>query len=313
MSTLRARRSTMLARMRPQEFTNERERGAQTDPTMASMLAAISLLTDPDPVVVQACERQILQWGTRVRSHLEAAAFDSEPLRSKAGAMLRSLDLAEWCGEVASYASEVSAEGRMSWQQLERGALLISRMGRRDQIDVEEVGDVLDTYADELRPRFEGKSAMTCARLLAGYLNSQLGYGGSRSSYYEVSNIHFDQVLNVRRGVPVALTLIYILVGRRAGLDVTGVAIPDHFLVRVHGARPVLLDPYHEGRQVTKADCIRYLRIAGYSLHTTSYLEVVPDRQLLDCMLRNLLRVYGYREDNEHCLVLERARRTLVT
>jgi regulator of sirC expression with transglutaminase-like and TPR domain len=179
-------------------------------------------------------------------------------------------------------------------------------------VDMSEVRNTLDRYAEELAPRFRGKSAMTCARLLSGYLSNQLGYSGSQSSFYEVSNVQFDKVVTIRRGVPIALALLFILVGRRAGLEVSGVAIPDHFLVRVRGARPVLLDPYHEGRQVTKADCVRYLRIAGYSLHTKSYLEDVPDCEILDCLLRNLLRVYGYREDNELCSVLENARQTLV-
>src|SRR5690606_12764614 len=142
------------------------------------------------------------------------------------------------------------------------------------------------------------KSALTSARLLAAYLRHDLGFDGSHSSFYELSSVHFDQVLEGRRGVPVTLALLYLLVGRRAGLAIAGMAIPDHFLVRVHGVRPVLLDPYHEGRQVTKADCIRYLRVAGYGLHTSSYLHDVPDRQILDCLLRNLLRVYGYREDH---------------
>ena len=112
--------------------------------------------------------------------------------------------------------------------------------------------------------------------------------------------------------MPVSLSLLYLLVGRRAGLRVTGVALPDHFLVRVHGKNPVLLDPYHEGRSVTKADCIRYLRRTGFGLHTSSYLEDVSDKEVLACLVRNLHRVYGYREDHDSCVVLENVRQALM-
>ena len=305
----------MLFAMRPQEFLDREDQERASDiPSTPSVIAAISLLTDQDPAITKKCRAQILAWGGRVRPLLEEAANTGDSaLRSKADTMLRSMDLQEWHHRVEEFASIMPRVGQTSWETLEYGVVLLSSMGRRiSDVGVSDVRQTLDRYAEELAPRFRGKSAMTCSRLLSGYLSNKLGYSGSQSSFYEVSNVQFDKVVTARRGVPVALALLFILIGRRAGLEVTGVAIPDHFLVRVRGTRPVLLDPYHEGRQVTKADCVRYLRIAGYSLHTTSYLEDVHDCQILDCLLRNLLRVYGYREDNELCSILENARQTLV-
>ena len=303
----------MLQRMRPPEQTRQpAERGAR-EPRAATARAAISLLTDGDPSVVAACRRQILLWGSRVRDLLlESVAGGSPELAKVAGAMLRSVELRDWRDRVTCFAAALPSEGRMDWSQLEAGAVLLSELERDQPVDAAELEEILDSFGDELRPRARGKSAVSCARLLAGFLSGQLGYGGSQSSYYDVSHVQIDKVLNVRRGVPVALALLYILVGRRAGMNVTGVAIPDHFLVRVHGVRPVLIDPYHEGRQVTKADCTRYLRLAGYSLHTSSYLEDVSDRQILDCLLRSLLRVYGYQEDHECCSILETTRQALM-
>jgi regulator of sirC expression with transglutaminase-like and TPR domain len=181
-------------------------------------------------------------------------------------------------------------------------------MGRSTSIDPAVTAAVLDRCADDLRPRCAGRTAVTSARLLAGYLTGEIGYGGSRSNYYDVSNILFDKVVAQRRGVPVSLALLYILIGRRAGLDITGVALPDHFLVRVHGARPVLLDPFHGGRTITKVDCLRYLRSAGYASDANSLSEV-DDRAILLAFLGDLQRVYGYREDREICEALQRARR----
>lgn len=278
-----------------------------------SAIAAISLLTDNDPTIVETCRRQILRWGKTVRPLLiRTAEGVDRRLAHRASEVLRSVDLADWLERVRQFAVDLPHEGRMSWSRLEQGALLISAFNRRDPVDEAKTSSILDGYAEDLRGRVEGKAPITCARLLTDDLASRLGYAGSQSSFYDVANIQFSEVVSLRRGVPVTLTLLYVLVARRAGLDVTGVSIPDHFLLRVKGSRPVLIDPYHEGRQVTKADCLRYLRNAGYSLHTTSYLEDVHDRQILDCLLRNLLRVYGYQEDHELCSVLESARQALM-
>ncbi len=283
-------------------------------PSTSSVVAAISLLTDQDPSIANRCHAQVFAWGDLVRPFLEQAATTGDAaLRAKADALLRRMDLKEWHRRVEEFILNVPRVGQMSWKNLEDGVVLLSSMGRRmSNIDMSGVFRTLDRYAEELAPRFSGKSTVTCARLLSSYLGDHLGYSGSHSSFYELSSVQFDKVVTGRRGVPVALALLYILVGRRAGLELAGVAIPDHFLVRVRGTRPVLLDPYHGGRQVTKADCVRHVRIAGYGLHTTSYLESVHDCQILDCLLRDMLRVYGYREDNELCSILESVRRTLV-
>lgn len=301
--------------MTSSEYTTHEggQQHAEDVPQSSSAIAAISLLTDNDPKVVDTCRRQILRWGTTVRPLLVRTTEGIDRrLAHRASEVLRSVDLADWLQRVRQFAVDLPHEGSMSWSRLEQGALLVSGFNRRDAVDEAKVTDMLDGYADDLRPRVEGKSPVTCARMLTDDLASRLGYAGSQSSFYDVANIQFSDVVSIRRGVPVTLTLLYALVARRAGLDVAGVAIPDHFLLRVKGARPVLIDPYHEGRQVTKADCLRYLRNAGYSLHTTSYLEDVHDRQILDCLLRNLLRVYGYQEDHELCSVLESARQALM-
>lgn len=275
--------------------------------------AAISLLNDRDQVIAGTCREQVRAWGELARPILEEQLNGTDPHAAVlAGRMLKQLDLDAWVRKVRRFAAAVPRKGLMSWRDLERGAALVSSLGRPDVVGVANLAETLDAFAAELEPKLVDKSTMTGARLLAGYLSRELGFDGTRSSFYEPAHIHFDKVVGVRRGVPVALALVYILVGRRAGLEVAGVAIPDHFLVRVHGPRPVLLDPYHEGRQVTKADCVRYLRQAGYGLHTNSYLEDVHDRQVLDTLLRDQARVYGYREDHEICSSIETARQSLL-
>ena len=133
-------------------------------------------------------------------------------------------------------------------------------------------------------------------------------YVGDASSYYDLDNLLLDNVLRHKKGMPVSLSVLYILVGRRVGLQLSGVRMPDHFLVRVHGTRPVLLDPFHGGRTITKVDCIRYLRSAGYPTDA-SLIREVDDRGILLAFLSDLQRVFGYREDREVCEALQAARR----
>ncbi|MHC4513730.1 MAG: transglutaminase-like domain-containing protein [Planctomycetota bacterium] len=285
-------------------------------PSSTTVLAVIDLLGDDNPKIARTCRNRLLAWGESAREFLvDATSHTDAVIRLRARAVLRALDQRDWRNAVRKFAASIPSEGQIDWRTLERGAVLLSSMDRMREVQADKMTTTLDQHAAELQHRIDGKSTLTIARLLSGYLAGRQGYGGSGGScgsFYDAANVTLDTVVERRLGVPVSLSLLYMLVGRRVGLHVAGVAIPDHFLVRVHGTRPVLLDPYHEGRSVTKADCVRYLRRAGYGLHTSSYLDDVSDRQVLAHLVRNLSRVYGYREDNDSCTVLESARQALV-
>ena len=92
----------------------------------------------------------------------------------------------------------------------------------------------------------------------------------------------------------IAWALWYLLVARWAGLSAAGVAMPDHFLVRLHGVRPVLVDPLHGGRTITKVDCARHLRASGHD-QVREHLRDLTDREVLIHYLRGLQRAAAHR------------------
>ena len=60
-----------------------------------------------------------------------------------------------------------------------------------------------------------------------------------------------DLVLARRRGLPILLSVVYIEVARRAGIELAGVGLPGHFVVGHFGTYPrLLLDPFAGGVQV---------------------------------------------------------------
>jgi hypothetical protein len=64
------------------------------------------------------------------------------------------------------------------------------------------------------------------------YLFEELGFAGNRDNYEDPRNSFLNEVLERRTGIPITLALVFIEVGRRAGLRVDGVNFPGHFLVR---------------------------------------------------------------------------------
>jgi len=279
-------------------------------PSAKQIANTIALLADDDgPVQANARERLLL-WGDAVVQQLETAAeAESVMLRLRSRSILRAIDVRRDLRKFG--ALRLENKGSRSAQSLLDGAVLLSRMVRTFVPPSDELGDRLRDHAMVLRQDFAGRSLPTCARLLAERLHDDAGLKGysdadGGASVLELDHVLVDRVLGVGRGVPVSLSMIYLLVGRWAGLSVAGVALPDHFLVRLHGIRPVLVDPFHAGRTITKSDCARYLRANGHD-QVRHHLRDLSDREVLSYYLRALRRAASYRATPETRQALSQA------
>jgi hypothetical protein len=276
-------------------FTMEPLRDNQgSEPTPVNMIeAAIRLLGDQSPVVVSAARDLLQAYGLPARRALSAAIeADCVPTRMRARALLRSFEIRDLLR--AFSALDIDHSGRRGSDALLEGSVLATQMVRTFTPQVEELRRFLHGEAAVLRARFAGRSLATCAKILGEHLGESLGFHGGQARGDDLEYVLLDRVLERRVGMPVTLSLIYLLVGRMAGLSVTGVGMPEHFLVRLHGVRPLLVDPFHKGRTVTKSDCVRFLRGLGYE-QTRDHLRDLSDRQVLACYLRDLRRAAGYR------------------
>lgn len=124
------------------------------------------------------------------------------------------------------------------------------------------------------------------------------------TEYYDPRNSYLNQVLERRIGIPITLALVYIAVGRRAGLDVRGVSFPGHFLVRCAGAHERIVDAFY-GRTLELHECEARLANAlgpGVALQPELHLRDATPREILVRMLGNLQRIFASRGDADRLL-----------
>src|SRR5437764_6564545 len=63
-------------------------------------------------------------------------------------------------------------------------------------------------------------------------LFEQEHFQGNQDDYYNPSNSFLNDVLENHRGIPITLSLLYMEVGRRIGLQLEVIGLPFHFVVR---------------------------------------------------------------------------------
>lgn len=127
----------------------------------------------------------------------------------------------------------------------------------RPRVGLARYRDHLDELSEELRETAEmaPKGPAAAAAVLRSVLADRHGYGGDTATYDDVQNANLMRVIDRKRGLPVALGVLYIHGARAAGWEMTGLDTPGHFLVRleVAGGR-VIMDPFASGAARSAAD-----------------------------------------------------------
>jgi regulator of sirC expression with transglutaminase-like and TPR domain len=165
---------------------------------------------------------------------------------------------------------------------LDRIALALAAEFRR--VDRDAALAELDRLGSELA-RSGADSAAGEMEALRVLLGVHEGFTGNRGDYHDPDNSMLDLVLERRTGLPILLSLVYVEVARRAGVEVAGIGLPGHFVVGHFGvAPPIVLDPFAGGRPV-RAD-VREHQLRAWGAHETVLR-----------MLNNLVRSYAGRGD----------------
>ncbi len=88
------------------------------------------------------------------------------------------------------------------------------------------------------------------ARALTNVLVDDFRYAGDEDTYDDLDNANLMRVIERRRGLPVALGILYIFAARAQGWGAAGLNFPGHFLIRLESrdGRRVIIDPFHAGR-----------------------------------------------------------------
>ncbi|HLU49605.1 MAG TPA: transglutaminase family protein, partial [Planctomycetota bacterium] len=221
--------------------------------------ALIHLLGDENPNVWRVASQRLEELGEAAYPKLQEAAVTAEDamVRLRTRRLLvewrRREVLEEWVGACAGESID-----------LEQGALWISRSEYPNDSEAEARAQ-LDEYARVLRSRLSHiRTTESAVNRLVQLLAIELGFTGDDVDYDDPDSSYLHRVLETRRGLPIALSTAYLCVARRVGIPLSGVGMPHHFILRYETlAGPFFIDPFHDGRSMSRHDCRRFLERNG--------------------------------------------------
>jgi regulator of sirC expression with transglutaminase-like and TPR domain len=150
--------------------------------------------------------------------------------------------------------------------------------------------DSLDEMAQDIGDvAHAADSAEQQAGILAQILAEKHRFSGDSETYDEPANADLISVLDRRRGMPIALSIVYVALARRIGWVANALNTPGHVLVSIAGDETILIDPFNDGATVDSAQLAVLLAEAvgnGVTLGP-EHLSPMSNRGILVRLLMN--------------------------
>lgn len=159
---------------------------------------------------------------------------------------------------------------------------------------------VNDRAAELSGPLARAKSEADALRELSKCIAGSQGITGSAEIYEQADGSFLQRVIELKTGIPISLSVLYMAVAERAGLELRGVSSPGHFLTRYEATEGALfVDAFAAGKILTFDETVqRMMTMAELSpQQARKALEAVGPREIIIRMLNNLKALYARQEN----------------
>lgn len=260
---------------------------------LGSRDAVLALLDDPSPVVRKALLAHFTAQGEAARRFLEDLSRGGNRfLASHARGYLEELKFTDPVSEFRDFIRSLNYE-------LETGAILLARTVFPD-LDVGLCCQRLDDLAARCRELIaEPLGVREKCRIINRVLFHENGFHGNLEHYTDPLNSFLPVVLERRKGIPLSLCIVYLLIAQRLGIDLEPVGLPGHFMVGCYREdTPLFIDPFEKGVFRSPAEVIALFK-AGPVSPKLGDLAPATVREVLCRSCRNLVHHYTAAGDPE--------------
>jgi len=189
---------------------------------------------------------------------------------------------------------------RSAGVDLQRVALELA-VDEYPELDIEYYLHWMDEVAAALKPRTSTcQTELEVLKLLSRELAEERGFFGTSEAFRDARCSYLNRVIDTGRGLPITLSLVYLGIAKRLGIELAGIASPMHFVCRLETVEgPYYLDAFTHGRILTEAECLDWLKRVSQLSEDIIRRSLVPadPRLIVMRMLTNLKSLYAQHEN----------------
>ncbi len=156
-------------------------------------------------------------------------------------------------------------------------------------------------WTDAIRERLEGsRQVERIVDSINHLLFEEEGFHGEDEDYYDPRSALLNETLDKHAGLPITLSILYIEICRRVGMDAAGISLPGRFLVKFSGEfGQVVVDPFDGGRVLSTVELQKLLdEVYGGGVRLREHhLRSFTAKEILARELAHLKSAYLARHD----------------
>lgn len=187
------------------------------------------------------------------------------------------------------------------------GATLVSNY-KYPNLKVDEINDKITQYTQEIWLELNDYlTALEKIKLINHFIFDVHGFAGNIAGFHDHQNSVLKDVLDSKKGNPLSLSILYILIGRQLDLPIYGVNLPRHFVVAYLDPyqlttpiedSPVLfyINPFSKGDVFGPEELSEFLTKIGVE-EKEEHFKPCDAKTILKRMLNNL--IYAYTKSGE--------------
>ena len=253
----------------------------------------LSLLGGSDERTVDLVKKSLMENGQDLMPSLIRAREMAEPdVREHLESVLNEIGFNQLETSFVNWSDATRGD-----PDLEEGAALLAKF-RDPEISFAPYKQRLDSMAHALQERLRYvRRPSAIIDKINQYLFTEQGFYGNTQNYYDPDNTYLTCVLDHKMGIPISLSVVYLLLSRRLCLPISGISLPGHFILKYEAEGfMAYLDAFNQGQVITREECIRFLIDAGYGVQD-NYFEPATNRDILHRMMRNLIFIYNQKKE----------------
>ena len=262
--------------------------------------ALISLLEDPDHNIYFQVKNKLIELGIEVIPDLEDAwemNFDSL-MQRRTEQIIHEIQLNFNLNELNDWIESPEKDLLKAW-------LIISRYQYPD-LDTENIELQIEQLIKEIWIELNNNlTALEKIKLINHILFEVHEYKGNIRNFYAPENSYVNDVLNNKKGSPLSLSLLYLIIAQKCELSIQGVNLPKHFIIayineELHTGDPIkfYINPFSQGTILSRHDLESFLEKEKLELKTM-FFSPCGNKTIIRRLLANLLQSYSKNGNKE--------------
>jgi regulator of sirC expression with transglutaminase-like and TPR domain len=166
------------------------------------------------------------------------------------------------------------------------------------------ITDLSDNWIDNLSKNLSEEEKV---HDLMSYLFNPDNFVGNSEDYYSLDNCFLHRILRNKKGLPVTLCILAVMLAEEANLPLLGIGLPLHFIAgHFQGSKGIsFYDCFDGGREVSPEECVNYLHSRGIFFHP-QLLSPCDNESILQRVLVNIKHIAQRKGLQSHVDSIER-------